>query len=87
LGGGGAVGGTMLRMDHTSHYVENYLARSEAKPIQRSLVKCNYSTTKEDIDKVKTPRGAPRYGDIKIQLSVLISQKRWGNREISPFKA
>jgi hypothetical protein len=51
-------------MDYSSHYVKNYLARSEAKPIQKSLVKCNYSTTKEDIDKVKTPRGAPWYGDI-----------------------
>ena len=34
------VGG-MRRIDYTSHNVKNYLARSEDKPIQMSLVKSN----------------------------------------------
>jgi hypothetical protein len=47
-------------------------------PTQMSLAKRNSdsSTTKQDSNKVKAPRGAPYYADIKIQPDFLISGKR-----------
>jgi hypothetical protein len=64
---------------------KNYLARNQSNADESC--KCNFSTTKQDLNKVKVSRGAPYYGDIKIQLSVQVTGELWRNRENSYFLA